>query len=318
MLERRSERPRADRSEARARVAVEPRRHPAAPGVPPHRGRRGDPAARRHPRRAGLGELAALGRYEDLWRTKLTISIGGGEISEDLRHWVNDGLMVFFFYVVGLEIRRELSMGELTDKREAADPRPRRARRHGRARARLRRVQRSGPTRCGLGHRRWPPTSPSCSARSRCSGPAARRSCGCSCSRSRSSTTSARSPSSRSSTGVDRVVALLAAAGDPRRDPAAAPGPGLARPRVLRRRARAVGRDAEVGRAPDDRRRAARDAHRRASARTRRPSSAPRARPAPSGSPRAHPRAARRCSRSAGRSHRTSGSRRRSTRGRAT
>ena len=62
------------------------------------------------------------GAYEDLWGTKLTISAGGGEISEDLRHWVNDGLMVFFFYVVGLEIRRELSMGELTDKREAAIP----------------------------------------------------------------------------------------------------------------------------------------------------------------------------------------------------
>ncbi|MDQ3632845.1 MAG: Na+/H+ antiporter NhaA [Actinomycetota bacterium] len=62
------------------------------------------------------------GAYEDLWGTKLTVSLGGGEISEDLRHWVNDGLMVFFFYVVGLEIRRELSMGELTDKREAAIP----------------------------------------------------------------------------------------------------------------------------------------------------------------------------------------------------
>lgn len=62
------------------------------------------------------------GSYEDLWSTKLTISVGGGEISEDLRHWVNDGLMVFFFYVVGLEIRREFSMGELTDKREAAIP----------------------------------------------------------------------------------------------------------------------------------------------------------------------------------------------------
>jgi len=62
------------------------------------------------------------GAYEDLWATELTVSLGGGEISEDLRHWVNDGLMVFFFYVVGLEIRRELSMGELTDKREAAIP----------------------------------------------------------------------------------------------------------------------------------------------------------------------------------------------------
>ncbi len=62
------------------------------------------------------------GAYEDLWGTKLTVEVGGGQISEDLRHWVNDGLMVFFFYVVGLEIRRELSMGELTDKREAAVP----------------------------------------------------------------------------------------------------------------------------------------------------------------------------------------------------
>ncbi len=62
------------------------------------------------------------GAYEDLWGTYLTVDIGGEQISEDLRHWVNDGLMVFFFYVVGLEIRRELSMGELTDKREAAIP----------------------------------------------------------------------------------------------------------------------------------------------------------------------------------------------------
>jgi hypothetical protein len=62
------------------------------------------------------------GAYDDLWGTKLTITLGGGEISEDLRHWVNDGLMVFFFYVVGLEIRREFAMGELTDKREAAVP----------------------------------------------------------------------------------------------------------------------------------------------------------------------------------------------------
>ena len=62
------------------------------------------------------------GAYDDLWGTELTVSLGGGEISEDLRHWVNDGLMVFFFYVVGLEIRRELSMGELTDKRSAAVP----------------------------------------------------------------------------------------------------------------------------------------------------------------------------------------------------
>jgi hypothetical protein len=62
------------------------------------------------------------GAYEDLWGTRLTVSLGGEEISEDLRHWVNDGLMVFFFYVVGLEIRREFAMGELADKRQAAVP----------------------------------------------------------------------------------------------------------------------------------------------------------------------------------------------------
>jgi len=60
--------------------------------------------------------------YEDLWATELAISVGDAELREDLRHWVNDGLMVFFFFVVGLEIRRELAMGELTDRARAAVP----------------------------------------------------------------------------------------------------------------------------------------------------------------------------------------------------
>jgi Na+/H+ antiporter NhaA len=60
--------------------------------------------------------------YEDLWSTELSIEVGGAGITEDLRHWVNDGLMVFFFYVVGLEIRREFAMGELKNRREAAVP----------------------------------------------------------------------------------------------------------------------------------------------------------------------------------------------------
>ena len=62
------------------------------------------------------------GAYEDLWGAKLTVSVAGAGITEDLRHWVNDGLMVFFFFVVGLEIRRELAMGELTDRARAAVP----------------------------------------------------------------------------------------------------------------------------------------------------------------------------------------------------
>jgi NhaA family Na+:H+ antiporter len=60
--------------------------------------------------------------YETLWRTQVGIRIGDVGIVEDLRHWVNDGLMSLFFLVVGLEIKRELTTGELRDPRAAAVP----------------------------------------------------------------------------------------------------------------------------------------------------------------------------------------------------
>ncbi len=60
--------------------------------------------------------------YDSLWTTKLSISIGGGGISADLRHWVNEGLMTFFFLVVGLEAKRELDVGELRERRRLAIP----------------------------------------------------------------------------------------------------------------------------------------------------------------------------------------------------
>jgi Na+:H+ antiporter, NhaA family len=60
--------------------------------------------------------------YFDLWHTDLTIGIGGASITEDLQHWVNDGLMAIFFFVVGLEIKRELVTGELRDRRTALLP----------------------------------------------------------------------------------------------------------------------------------------------------------------------------------------------------
>ncbi len=60
--------------------------------------------------------------YDTFWHTEFAVRIGGMELALDLQHWVNDGLMVFFFFVVGLEIKRELVIGELTDRRRAAVP----------------------------------------------------------------------------------------------------------------------------------------------------------------------------------------------------
>jgi Na+/H+ antiporter NhaA len=60
--------------------------------------------------------------YDSVWATKLSIDIGGSGISADLRHWVNEGLMTFFFLVVGLEAKREFDQGELRERRRIAIP----------------------------------------------------------------------------------------------------------------------------------------------------------------------------------------------------
>jgi NhaA family Na+:H+ antiporter len=60
--------------------------------------------------------------YESLGTMEISLNLGGFELSEDLRHWINDGLMVIFFFVVGLEIKRELVAGELREPRRAALP----------------------------------------------------------------------------------------------------------------------------------------------------------------------------------------------------
>ncbi|MFN8520808.1 MAG: Na+/H+ antiporter NhaA [Chloroflexota bacterium] len=60
--------------------------------------------------------------WASLWSTDLGIEAGGAHWGMSLHHWVNDGLMVVFFLVVGLEIKRELVMGELREPRTAILP----------------------------------------------------------------------------------------------------------------------------------------------------------------------------------------------------
>jgi Na+/H+ antiporter NhaA len=60
--------------------------------------------------------------YENLWRTPLSIDIGGFGVSQELSLWLNNGLMTFFFFVVGLEARREFDIGELRQRRRVALP----------------------------------------------------------------------------------------------------------------------------------------------------------------------------------------------------
>ena len=63
-----------------------------------------------------------LSSYESAWHTTLSIQVGGSGISQSLREWVNSGLMTFFFFVVGLEVRREFDVGELRQRRRLTLP----------------------------------------------------------------------------------------------------------------------------------------------------------------------------------------------------
>jgi NhaA family Na+:H+ antiporter len=77
-----------------------------------------------------LAALAALvwanspwkGAYQDLWHHEIAVGSGSWAVRETLEHWINDGLMALFFFVVGLEIKRELVSVELRDRRTAALP----------------------------------------------------------------------------------------------------------------------------------------------------------------------------------------------------
>ncbi len=77
-----------------------------------------------------IGSVAALvwvnffgiSGYESFWHTELTIGVGDFSISEDFGHWVNDGLMTLFFFLISLEIKREIVDGDLSEPRRAALP----------------------------------------------------------------------------------------------------------------------------------------------------------------------------------------------------
>jgi len=70
----------------------------------------------------GLANSPAADGFLALWKTEVGFRFGEAHVSHSLQHWINDGLMVLFFFVVGLEVKRELVIGELTELRTAALP----------------------------------------------------------------------------------------------------------------------------------------------------------------------------------------------------
>jgi Na+:H+ antiporter, NhaA family len=62
------------------------------------------------------------GAYQQFFELHLTVKLGDVGLDKSLGHWINDGLMAIFFFLVGLEIKRELIEGELSSPRQAALP----------------------------------------------------------------------------------------------------------------------------------------------------------------------------------------------------
>lgn len=60
--------------------------------------------------------------YTALWHTPVSFQVGELGLDMDLHHWVNDGLMVIFFFLIGLEVRQELAVGSLRDRSRARVP----------------------------------------------------------------------------------------------------------------------------------------------------------------------------------------------------
>lgn len=60
--------------------------------------------------------------YHHLWETKISLGVGTFELNESLHYWINDGLMAMFFFVVGLELKREMISGELSSLKNSVLP----------------------------------------------------------------------------------------------------------------------------------------------------------------------------------------------------
>jgi Na+/H+ antiporter NhaA len=71
---------------------------------------------------AGLVWANAGSSYQQVWDTPVALTVGEAGIHLSLREWVNSGLMTFFFFVIGLEARREFDLGELRERRRLVLP----------------------------------------------------------------------------------------------------------------------------------------------------------------------------------------------------
>ena len=69
-----------------------------------------------------LANSSWSGQFLGFWKTPLGFEIGSVKMIHPLKHWINDALMAIFFFVIGLEVKRELVIGELRELRRAALP----------------------------------------------------------------------------------------------------------------------------------------------------------------------------------------------------